>query len=1083
MVDQLPAVRMPDPNPYSVQVPESVRRLNPELYEFLRKLTTTLRDEHNRTQAGDTTFDWQMMLGLDDLPRFTLGSLGSFSHPQFGLIRGRYVRFSSIQNKPDYSPVGFVAGPLSLEWQFTNILGSAQDSACRGLIASYVPPRIGQYGWIITEGVNFTALFLTENPGSGDTVQWGESPIGRYLGTGAEKVGDFYKVSAGTVRIGLEGTVSLMTGGADNAFDLGYGKQIREIRRRLDLQGAQSQLFIELLSRQITELTDDRASVELLDQIQAAANWANLGNTALKNIERYSRLTDIAAQSAQSILRDVRAYRNEAGFFAESSIQFNSAASLNMAAASVSAGQAAEASLTAEGYAAQALEYSQLAASTGGENLIKNGTFGSPAEWIAHPMGLIPPEYGYWNGTQGYGAFVKVSPGQYSPYAFEMVRPGDNIEIGIYQRVVVRPGNWIFGCDVENIDGGSLIDAGIHINYYNDAGNLVGSGAGARISFGNDPDLTGVVRNTGEKGVIFSYAIPVTVPAGATVAMVYMMGRWGGFMGYNETAPTRMRFHRFYLKAGSYSADSGAKGYTDAQIGIVNQALATETQARASADTNLRATFYGKNYDDAGRNVFFSDWPDGANEPTHWDYWTGIATQNYRQAPSFYGPYYVGMEAGGNVNGQGLRQIIPLSPGQWNLGCDVMFTYGDSYGAGMLVQFYRSDGSYINESNLFFNRDPRTDGGVLGLEFNTLYRWSIPVNAPPGTDYCAVYLMARWNGFAVNPNGIGMKWLYAGIKKTGSDRIYNDARVKTALDAVANEAGARAQAIQDVYTSVGNNYVNVNTFSQSINGITGRWGVQIDAGGRVTGFELLGGQQSTEFNISVDRFKMTTPGGTVTPFEVSGTQFRLGVDLYVGRFKIILDTGGVMLVMGLGFGNAAQFIMWFGPSMNPASCSEGNAIFYLSLNGAAYFGGALNAGIITNAKRTSSLAADAGVTTGQFGSNGKQRVVTVSYEFRFNSSVSGQCPAQIGPFVDVNLYRGESDQGSNYITGARFNGTYFCEPGRPGEPGTTYTVIQGSFTYTDNTGGLQAAYYAKLFNRTANASPQQQVLGIVSVEQ
>jgi predicted phage tail protein len=53
--------------------------------------------------------------------------------------------------------------------------------------------------------------------------------------------------------------------------------------------------------------------------------------------------------------------------------------------------------------------------------------------------------------------------------------------------------------------------------------------------------------------------------------------------------------------------------------------------------------------------------------------------------------------------------------------------------------------------------------------------------------------------------------------------------------------------------------------------------------------------------------------------------------------------GTYMKVTGVGFGNASQFIEWYGPVVSSASnfaaCTAANALFYLTVSGGAYFGG------------------------------------------------------------------------------------------------------------------------------------------------
>jgi hypothetical protein len=51
----------PEPNPYKPIIPDSMREaLGPDDFNYLQENQETLRDQHNLTQAGDTTFPYQL---------------------------------------------------------------------------------------------------------------------------------------------------------------------------------------------------------------------------------------------------------------------------------------------------------------------------------------------------------------------------------------------------------------------------------------------------------------------------------------------------------------------------------------------------------------------------------------------------------------------------------------------------------------------------------------------------------------------------------------------------------------------------------------------------------------------------------------------------------------------------------------------------------------------------------------------------------------------------------------------------------------------------------------------------------------
>ncbi len=227
---------------------------------------------------------------------------------------------------------------------------------------------------------------------------------------------------------------------------------------------------------------------------------------------------------------------------------------------------------------------------------------------------------------------------------------------------------------------------------------------------------------------------------------------------------------------------------------------------------------------------------------------------------------------------------------------------------------------------------------------------------------------------------------------------------------------------------------------------------------------------------------------------VGDTTFRgkLGIGLdATGPRTVITDTytmyvtGSIMSVYGIGFGSTNQFLEWVGPVKSSlGQCAEADAIRYIRTDGSAYFGGSLNAGTIINPKRTTSLDANASITTGNFGSNGRRRIVTVSYEYYSSTQIYNQCPAGVGqPSVLVDIYRGTDANGA-FLDSRTINGQYDCYPGfGQYEPGGMTEHISGSFNITDDSGGNTAAYFARIRNRNDYMGPQQQTLSLISVEQ
>jgi hypothetical protein len=131
--------------------------------------------------------------------------------------------------------------------------------------------------------------------------------------------------------------------------------------------------------------------------------------------------------------------------------------------------------------------------------------------------------------------------------------------------------------------------------------------------------------------------------------------------------------------------------------------------------------------------------------------------------------------------------------------------------------------------------------------------------------------------------------------------------------------------------------------------------------------------------------------GTLTAGTIRNTADTFRIELNNGRTIVI--TGSAMKVTGAPFGVGTQFIEWYGPydsslslQQNIDACNTNNARYYLTTTGNAYFGGSLAAGILRTSVGTSSLASNASISTGSFGSNGG--IITVVLGFSAYSETS-----------------------------------------------------------------------------------------------
>lgn len=113
----------------------------------------TLRDQHNRTQAGDSTFDYGLLLKPTPDRLYTLGSVGRFYHESFGIIVARYVRFKScIDTAQQGAPCGYLKTSRRVDWVVTNDLSKSGKDQVVGVMCLAETPADDTYGWVVTDG-------------------------------------------------------------------------------------------------------------------------------------------------------------------------------------------------------------------------------------------------------------------------------------------------------------------------------------------------------------------------------------------------------------------------------------------------------------------------------------------------------------------------------------------------------------------------------------------------------------------------------------------------------------------------------------------------------------------------------------------------------------------------------------------------------------------------------------------------------------------------------------------------------------------------------------------------------------------
>jgi hypothetical protein len=130
--------------------------------------------------------------------------------------------------------------------------------------------------------------------------------------------------------------------------------------------------------------------------------------------------------------------------------------------------------------------------------------------------------------------------------------------------------------------------------------------------------------------------------------------------------------------------------------------------------------------------------------------------------------------------------------------------------------------------------------------------------------------------------------LYASIT-TGN--VTTSAGILDFAEAVANATSSYATQISGVTSTVGNLTSNVSTLSSSVNGISSQYGVTLNAGGHIAGFQILSGITGpSEFIINADTFKIFTDDGSKNPFSVTGGNIAMNGNVSINGNLVVAGT-------------------------------------------------------------------------------------------------------------------------------------------------------------------------------------------------
>lgn len=165
-------------NPYSQAVPTHVADDDPESFDFQREQAETLREQHNLTQAGDTTFPWELMFKVSPTREYNLGSITRFFHPVYGILLARYVQFSDRWLGNKQIPVGH--DTKYTDWIVTDDPTKSHWTRLVGVSLPFETDVGGKFGWALVQGRGLIEFFIEgpDEPAIYRQFTWGSAGYG-----------------------------------------------------------------------------------------------------------------------------------------------------------------------------------------------------------------------------------------------------------------------------------------------------------------------------------------------------------------------------------------------------------------------------------------------------------------------------------------------------------------------------------------------------------------------------------------------------------------------------------------------------------------------------------------------------------------------------------------------------------------------------------------------------------------------------------------------------------------------------------------------------------------------------------------
>lgn len=379
---------------------------------------------------------------------------------------------------------------------------------------------------------------------------------------------------------------------------------------------------------------------------------------------------------------------------------------------------------------------------------------------------------------------------------------------------------------------------------------------------------------------------------------------------------------------------------------------------------------------------------------------------------------------------------------------------------------------------------------------------------------------------------------------------YTTAKYNEAVNLINTKDAAQATLISSLTSTVNGHTASITSTSSALSTLNGRvnatWALRLVAGNKISGIGIANDGATSTFSVLADSFKIYANGTDNAVFavdngklivksahigELDAANIRAGAisashiqanaiqashisantitgDKIQAGTKISspIIEGGQVRLLGSNYmeiSSATPFgpdslVKWCGALLmsggepNWGVLRKSNATQYVTVNGDAYFGGSISAGIlktgVTNPQEIPYADGSYGVEIGPFGSNGKVKNIVISFSASGLSSSTTKPSANLTQsLLSWQLERSINSSAFSVVSSGTFNGTTSTDYEAEDRKYYVSSHINGSQTFTDTTSIVGSyTYRLKIVTFTrfhATSNMQYQMLSLISTEQ